>query len=198
MSATVVGMSWEVLYRAERAMNKTIERLIRATTALDQANIPYAVVGGHAVAAWVASIDESAVRTTRDVDLLVRRADLAAITIALEQAGFQGEEVLGLFAFRDLPQGKLGEGVHLLFEKEIIRTDYPIPSPEIAISSLKTDYKVIELPPLVTMKLLAFRRKDQVHILDMMGVGLIDVTWLDRVPPMLRDRLHTLLNDPNG
>jgi len=198
MSATVVGMSWEVLYRAERAMNKTIERLIRATTALDQANIPYAVVGGHAVAAWVASIDESAVRTTRDVDLLVRRADLAAITIALEQAGFQGEEVLGLFAFRDLPQGKLGEGVHLLFEKEIIRTDYPIPSPEIAISSLKTDYKVIELPPLVTMKLLAFRRKDQVHILDMMGVGLIDVTWLDRVPPMLRDRLHTLLNDPDG
>jgi hypothetical protein len=54
---------------------KVRERLLRATVALNQAGIPYAVVGGNAVASWAATVDEGAVRNTRDVDLLVRRSD---------------------------------------------------------------------------------------------------------------------------
>ena len=54
------------------AAEKVKERLRRATLALDAADVPYAVVGGNAVAEWVARIDEEAVRNTRDVDLLVR------------------------------------------------------------------------------------------------------------------------------
>jgi hypothetical protein len=34
------------------------------------------VAGGNAVAAWVATVDPSAVRNTQDVDILLRRADL--------------------------------------------------------------------------------------------------------------------------
>ena len=86
MSSTVT-MGWEILDRMERAVAKVRERLLRATAVLNQAGIPYAVVGGHAVASWVATIDEGAVRNTRDIDLLVRREDLPAITAALEQAG---------------------------------------------------------------------------------------------------------------
>src|SRR5437588_2043084 len=87
-TAQTVGMGVEILDRMERAVAKVRERLLRATQALNAAGIPYAVVGGNAVASWVATIDEGAVRNTRDVDLLVRRDDLPAVTDALERAGF--------------------------------------------------------------------------------------------------------------
>jgi hypothetical protein len=48
------------------------------------------------------------------------------------------------------------------------------------------------------MKLTSFRRKDQVHLLDMIAIGIIDQTWLDRFRPQLRLRLEELLNDPDG
>lgn len=48
------------------------------------------------------------------------------------------------------------------------------------------------------MKLNAFRRKDQVHLLDMISLGMIDRTWLDRFPVKMAARLEELLNDPDG
>src|SRR5438132_3850165 len=86
MNSTVT-MAWEILDRMERAVAKVRERLLRATAVLNKAGVPYAVVGGHAVASWVATVEEGAVRNTRDIDLLVRREDLPALTAALEQAG---------------------------------------------------------------------------------------------------------------
>jgi hypothetical protein len=47
-----------------RAVEKVCERLLRATGALEKAGIPYAVIGGNAVAARVSRVDESAVRNT--------------------------------------------------------------------------------------------------------------------------------------
>ncbi len=58
------------LERMVRAVEKVRIRLLRAATALEQAKVPYAVVGGNAVAAWVARMDETAVRNTQDVDIL--------------------------------------------------------------------------------------------------------------------------------
>src|SRR5437763_11704918 len=88
LSENVVLMSGEILDRMERAVAKVRERLLRATAALNKAGIPYAVVGGNAVASWVATVDDGAVRDTRDVDLLIRRSDLPAVSTAFEQAGF--------------------------------------------------------------------------------------------------------------
>src|SRR5215468_6353107 len=86
MSDSAVTISgWE---RAFLAAEKVKERLKRSTTALEQAGVAYAVVGGNAVAEWVGRIDEDAVRNTRDVDILIRRADLDAAKAALEPAGF--------------------------------------------------------------------------------------------------------------
>ena len=48
------------------------------------------------------------------------------------------------------------------------------------------------------MKLLSNRRKDQVHLLDMIGVGLIDATWPADYEPLLGERLQTLIDDPEG
>lgn len=48
------------------------------------------------------------------------------------------------------------------------------------------------------MKLNAFRRKNQVHLLDMISLVMIDASWLEKSPETLRERLEELLNDPDG
>lgn len=48
------------------------------------------------------------------------------------------------------------------------------------------------------MKLNAFRRKDQVHVLDMISLEMIDGGWPARFPEPLRERLSQLLDDPDG
>jgi len=58
--------------------------------------------------------------------------------------------------------------------------------------------QVIDLVKLVQMKLCSHRRKDQVHLLDMIGVGLIDSTWPEKFPEELSMRLQALLDDPDG
>src|SRR5438874_8085567 len=101
--AVVEPIGWE---RALMAAEKVKERLRRAARALDAAGVRYAVVGGNAVAEWVARIDEDAVRNTRDVDLLVRRADLPIVRAALEAVGFVYHHLLDIALFIDGPQGK--------------------------------------------------------------------------------------------
>lgn len=191
-------MSPDILDRMERAVTKVRERLLRATAALNQAGIPYAVVGGNAVASWVATVDEGAVRTTRDVDILVRRADLPSVEQALQQAGFVRGELLDVVMFRDGPEGKPSEAIHLLFSGEKTRPDHLLPAPEIETVDDPANFRVITLESLVTMKLMSNRRKDQVHLLDMMGVGLVDASWLPKFPPELAARLQELLDTPDG
>lgn len=193
--AVVEPSGWE---RALMAAEKVKERLSRATRALDAAGVRYAVAGGNAVAEWVGRIDEDAVRNTRDVDVLVRRDDLPAARAALESAGFVYHHVHNIDTFIDGPQGKPSGGVHLLFAGENVRTDDAYPLPNLDKSQRAAGFQVITLEALVRMKLTAYRRKDQVHLLDLIGVGLIDASWPARLPPPLGDRLQQLLDDPNG
>jgi hypothetical protein len=196
--STTVTMGWEILDRMERAVNKVRERLLRATAVLNQAGIPYAVVGGHAVASWVATVDEGAVRNTRDVDILLRRDDLPTTTAAFEKAGFIRGDVLDVTMFLDGPNAKPSESVHLLFTNEKVRPEHPLPSPDLSTVDNPAGFRVITFAELVTMKLLSNRLKDKVHIQDMIGVGLIDRSWLAKVPPVLADRLQALLDNPEG
>ncbi len=194
MSETVI-VGWE---RALMAAEKVKERLRRATAALGGAGVPYAVIGGNAVAEWVARIDEEAVRNTRDVDLLVRRADFAAVRTALEAAGFVYHHLLDIEVFIDGPEGKPSSGVHLLFAGEKVRPEDEHPCPELDESEKGAEFQVVTLLALVRMKLLSWRLKDRVHLLDMINVGLIDATWPGRLPPPLAGRLQQLLDNPNG
>lgn len=186
---------WE---RAMMAAEKVKERLARATQALDAAGVPYAVAGGNAVAEWVGRVDEDAVRTTRDVDLLIRRGDLPAAQAALEAAGFVYHHVLNVDTFIDGPQGKPSAGVHLLFAGENVRPGDEFALPDLDESQRGSGFQVIELEALVRMKLTAWRDKDRMHLRDLIGVGLIDATWPGRLPTALGVRLQQLLDDPNG
>lgn len=62
------SFSWE---RVIMAVDAVRERTLRFAHALAESKIPYAVVGGNAVAAWVARVDIEAVRNTKDVDVLI-------------------------------------------------------------------------------------------------------------------------------
>ncbi len=85
--------------RMERAVERVTERLRKTVQVLEKAKIPYAVVGGNAVRAWVAQVDEAAVRTTRDVDILIRPSDLTAMIEAMTRAGFYHRRTAGLDMF---------------------------------------------------------------------------------------------------
>ena len=104
-------LTGEALWRRmNRAVEKIQERLEKTAGTLEKAGIPYAIIGGNAVRAWVAQADEALVR----------------------------------------------------------------------------------------MKLNAYRRKDQMHLLDMIDVALVDESWCARFPPQLATRLKELLDDPDG
>jgi hypothetical protein len=191
-------MGWDILDRMERAVTKVRERLLRVTAVLNQAGVPYAVVGGHAVASWVTTIDEGAVRNTRDIDLLVRREDLPVITGALEQAGFVRALVLDVTMFLDGPDAKPSESVHLLFVGEKVRAEYPFPSPNLSTIDDPAGFRVITLEALVQMKLMSNRDKDRTHVRDLIAVGLVDHSWVAKLPPVLAERLQGILDTPES
>jgi hypothetical protein len=186
------------LERVVSAVEKARQRLLRAAAALDSAEIPYAVVGGNAVALWVSRVDESAVRNTQDVDVLVRRENFAAAKAALESAGFVHRHVAGIDVFLDGPAARPRDAVHIVFANEKVRAHEPAANPDVSESEEAGAFRVISLDGLVRIKLTAFRDKDRTHLRDLIEVGLIDATWLDRLAPALAARLRQLLDNPEG
>jgi hypothetical protein len=196
MSRGVYGdVSWE---RMIRAVEKVRQRLSRVTAALEAAGIPYAVAGGNAVAAWVSRVDEAAVRNTQDVDILLRRDDLDAAKAALAQAGFVYRHSSGVDMFLDGPGAKARDAVHVVFAGERVRRDYVAPAPNVEEAEPAGAFRILSLEALVRMKLTSYRRKDQVHLLDLIEVGLIGADWVAGLPDELGARLQELLDTPDG
>jgi hypothetical protein len=193
--ATYAEVSWE---RMSNAVENVRRRLLRAAQALDNAGVSYAVAGGNAVAAWVSRVDEAAVRNTQDVDIVLRRADLPAAKAALEGAGFVYRHAASIDMFLDGPAAKARDAVHIVFAAEKVRADYAAPVPDVSEAEDTETFRLLSLDALVRMKLTSFRDKDRVHLRDLMDVGLVNATWLERVPAILRPRLQELLDNPEG
>ena len=194
-----INYTGDVLWaRIERAVENVKDRLRRVTGSLNQAGVPYALVGGNAVQHWVAQVDESVVRNTRDVDIILNRHDLPRAIQALESAGFVYRRSAGVTMFLDGPGAKTRDAVRVVFAGEKVREEYPEPVPGIDDYELIANVRMLPLEALVRMKLTSFRDKDRVHLRDMISVGLVDESWLDRFSPELRTRLKRLLDDPEG
>jgi hypothetical protein len=176
-----------------------VERLLKkVTTALQDAGIEYAVIGGNAVAAWVASVDPGAVRATKDVDILVRRADLNRMRAVLGPLGFIPADVLGVWMFVERADPNPRTGVHLVFANEIIRPHYKYAAPDPAAAQRSVQgFRVLALPALVAMKLESFRDIDRAHIRDLLSVGLITDELTAQLPDDLRTKLQSLLDTPD-
>ena len=186
------------LDRVVNAVERVRQRLLRAAAALEAARLPYAVAGGNAVALWVSRVDEAAVRNTQDVDILLRRSDFESAKRALIGAGFFHQQMLGVDVFLDSPTAKARDAVHIVFANEKMNAWESHPNPDVEPAERAGSYRVVALESLMQMKLTAFRRKDQVHLMDMIAVGIIDASWPGRFAPELGARLQSLLDDPNG
>ena len=180
------------------AVEKVRERLERSCGALEKARVPYAIIGGNAVAVWVATKDDGAVRNTRDVDLLMNSEDLDRATEALSSVGFIRDQVMDVTVFLDGPDGKPSQGIHILLAGQKVKERYASPTPRVEQSQVIENKRVVGLAQLVEMKLNSYRDKDKTHLRDMIGVGLIDATWPAKFEPSLAQRLQELLDDPEG
>lgn len=182
--------SWE---RMIAAVEDVRQRACRATAALVQAAVPHVIIGGNAVAAWVARVDKVAVRNTKDVDLLIRREDLATTIKALEGVGFVHQYVNGIDLFLDGPQGSVRSAIPIVFANEKVRADDPGANPDVTECEPGPEFPVPTLEALVRMKLTSFRLKDKVHLQELLEVGLVDQTWYVRLPEELATRLKEVI-----
>lgn len=186
------------LDRMVSSVEKVRKRLLKAAAALAGANVRYAVVGGNAVAAWVSTVDEGAVRNTRDVDILIERSDFESAKVALEKEGFVFRHVAGIDLFLDDDNASPRDAVHIVYANEYVREGEPIPNPGLDNAQQSQEFMIVPLESLVAIKLTAFRDKDRTHIRDLIEVGLVDESWLSQLPEVLAQRLKSILDDPNG
>lgn len=203
MSAPIAlqSVSWQ---RMAKGIDDVRQRLERAAPALTGHRVDYAVAGGNAVAAWVSRVDESSVRNTRDVDILLRREDMARAIEALASAGFAHRRVsspgkmAAMDVFLDGPDGKVRDAVHVLWAGEKAVPDAIDSTPELRETENTGSFDLVPLEDIVRMKLVSFRDKDRMHLRDLIAVQLVDSSWLARFPHDLARRLQTILDDPEG
>lgn len=197
VTAVRVPMEW--IMRAERAVEKVRERLLKTCRALESADVPYVVIGGNAVAVWVGSRDEGAIRNTKDVDILLARNDLDRAAEAMSAAGFELAEVDGITMFLEREDPVPSRGVHIVFAGERIKSSDPYPAPPV-VKGIRSPEGVdaIMLRELLILKLIAFRDIDRVHIRDLLSVGLIDDALAEQIPPELRPKLEEIRANPDG
>ena len=184
---------WE---RYQIAMDQLTDRLNRITEALAKMGVPYALVGGQAVIFWVSTKDPAAVRTTKDVDILLRYEDLPKAKNAALSIGLDYVEVINVGMFLEKADPNPRHSVRLIWAGEKVKADDPLPTPLIdEREELEPGKFVVSLAGLVRMKLTANRDKDRVHLRDMIDVGLVDRAMLARLPAELAARLDALLTD---
>jgi hypothetical protein len=196
-AATAVEPSFPGLWEKYRmALDDVTARLERITKAFEKAAIPYALVGGQAVAIWVATRDPAAVRTTKDVDVLLQRQDLSQARAAALSADMEYFELMGVGMFLEKADSNPRKAVHVVWAGEKVRPEYPLPSPGIQERQMLEPGKhVVTLTGLVRMKLMANRDQDRVHLRDMIDVGLVERDLLSGLPADLATRLEALLTE---
>ncbi len=196
MTTSAVAPAVSLWERYVRALDAVTDRLQRLLGALEAASVPYALVGDQAVALWVATRDPGAVRTTKDIDVLLRRGDLPRARAAALGVGLEYFEVMGVGMFLERTDPNPRHGVHLVWAGEKVRPENALPAPSIdERQQLEPGKQVVALAGLVRMKLLANRDQDRVHLRDLIDVGLLGRELLADLPPELAGRLDALLTE---
>ena len=172
------------------AVNRVEERLRKVTKALDAAGVPYAVIGGNAVAAWVATADPHATRATKDVDVLVRLEHRDRIAAAMASLGFVEHDLRRILMYIDPAEPSRRSGVHFVWADTLIKPSYAAPSPSVEESIRGSEgFLVLTLPALLRMKLTSFRDIDRVHVRDLIKVGLVNASVRATLSAPLQTRL---------
>jgi hypothetical protein len=175
------------------AVEDVQRRMQRIAHALHEAQIPFALIGGQAVALWVGSIDSTATRVTKDVDLLLRREDLPRAVTAAQTVDMDYVFSYGVPMFVERSDPSPRAAVHLIFAGEKVRSRDSSPAPLLEeVVEIEPERPVLAVPKLVAMKLMANRDQDRVHLRDMISVGLVTEAMTDTLAADLGARLREL------
>jgi hypothetical protein len=172
------------------ALVGTLERIAGP---LADAGILYELIGGGAVMVRVNGVDPSAVRLTKDVDIMIDRRDLEKVKEVAHRHGFTFRHSAGLDRLLPAGETKARNAVHLVFTGEKTASSEAVPNPPIRPERLSihgVEIAVISIPDLVQMKLSNNRDIDRVHVRDMDSVGLITPEVEKVLPQDLQARLR--------
>jgi len=99
--------------------------------------------------------------------------------------------VLGIPVFMEADDPLPSRGVHVILAGEKVRESAKYEAPDVERAEhAASGFRVLDLAALVAMKLDANRRVDQVHIEDLLRVGLIDAELASGLPADLLERLR--------
>lgn len=154
------------------------------------AGVEYRLIGGLAVYLYVEQAAPDAGRLTRDIDIAVRRQDLARIAEVAPRFGLELRHVAGVDMLVRTGQPSARRAVHLVFASEKVRAEYLTPTPDMGPANTIGRFRLIPLADLVRMKLTSFRLKDQTHIKDLEEAGLLTPEIEAGLTPELLDRLN--------
>lgn len=157
---------------------------------MDEAGIPYELVGGMAVFLHVRSVSEENARLTNDVDVAIRRADLDTLKQFAPKHGFEYRHAAGIDMLVDAEKRKAKGAIHFVFAGEKVRPDYLAAIPEIINPPFAHGVRIAPIPDLLQMKLTSNRLKDMTHVRDMLNVGLITPEMEAALPSALFERLE--------
>jgi hypothetical protein len=173
----------------EKRLEHLLDLAHRIEQAFAAAGLEYRVVGGLASYLYVEEAEPDAGRLTRDIDILVRRADLKKIAEAVAPFGFEYRQVAGVDMLVQADNPSARRAVHLIFTGEKVRPEYSEPAPELGPVRTLQGVRLGRLVDLVRMKLTSFRLKDQTHLKDLQEAGLLTSEIDEQLSPELRKRL---------
>jgi len=159
---------------------------------MDEAGIPYELIGGMAVFLHVRAVSEENTRLTNDVDVAIRRADFDKLKQCASNHGFEYRHAAGIDMLIDPLTRRAKGAVHFVFAGEKVRPNDVAPIPEITQPDRFGQICVVPLGQLLHMKLTSNRLKDMTHVRDMLNVGLITPEMEAALPSVLLGRLDVI------
>jgi len=150
--------------------------LARVASLFEAARVPYAVIGAHAVNAWIEP------RLTADIDVTaqISSADLARLQAQLEAARFRLTRVEGM----ELPSGPdfvrfASDDGTVVVEIQAAKTDLQRAVIARAIRA-EDGVRVATAEDLIVLKLIANRPKDQVDLQGLVALPSLDWRYIER------------------
>jgi hypothetical protein len=192
-----VTFDFAVLAHGEGRMDDLLVKARNVSRGLRAAGVPHAVIGGLAVRAYLATADEAPALTTRDMDVVLRRADVERAADVFKALGFERRDLFGLPAFIP-PGGKLRDGVHVILAGELVKSDALHACPEFdeqRLFNAADGFACIDIRNLVVLKLTSFRPKDVAHLQDLIEFGIVPSDIAGRLPDDLRPRLEQVIEE---
>jgi hypothetical protein len=182
------------MFAAAESIRELQARIIRV---LRDSSITFALSGSNATFAWIADIDEAAVRQYRNIELIIDRRDGEHVTERLSQLNLLPDKAPFQIYFRERYTQRKRWAHRALFAGE------QVAGGQCCVPSLSNviwlrNAPIIGLKQLVTFQLSRWYLDDQVDLRDLIEVGLVEATWLTWLPAALASRLKELLDNPDG